>query len=111
MRKSVVELNGSAAPAAQTYQPSGSNFVTPSAGDTLIEAIAEAVARKLERMAGMQQRLMDVHDAARYLGMTENAIREKASASELPCVRIDGKLRFDKRELDRWIDRAPRQGV
>jgi hypothetical protein len=38
----------------------------PTAGDALIEAIANAVALKLERMAGMQQRLMDVKDGARY---------------------------------------------
>jgi excisionase family DNA binding protein len=82
-----------------------------SAGDSFIEAIADAVARRLERMAGMRQRLMDVHDAAKYLGMTENAIREKASAGELPYIRIDGRLRFDRREIDRWIDRAPRHGV
>jgi Helix-turn-helix domain len=82
----------------------------PSAGDLLVEAIADAVARKLERMSGMQQRLMDIHDAARYLGMTEPALRQKAGV-ELPCVRLDGKLRFDRRELDRYIDRAPRGGV
>jgi excisionase family DNA binding protein len=110
MRKPVPDLNGSA-PAAPMCRPSNPDVAAPTAGDALIEAIANAVALKLERMAGMQQRLMDVHDAARYLGMTENAIREKASAGELPCVRIDGKLRFDRRELDRWIDRAPRQGV
>ncbi len=79
-------------------------------GDALIEAIAEAVALKLERIAGMQQRLMDVHDAAKYLGMTENALRQKAGV-DVPSVRIDGKLRFDRRELDRYIDRAPREGV
>jgi hypothetical protein len=76
----------------------------------LIEAIAEAVARKLERIAGMEQRLMDIHGAARYLGMTENALRQKAGV-DIPCVRIDGKLRFDRRELDRYIDRAPREGI
>jgi hypothetical protein len=81
-----------------------------SPGDTLVEAIAEAVAQKLERMAGTQQRLMDVDTAAKYLGMTPAALRQKAGVS-IPCVRIDGKLRFDKRELDRYIDRAPRDGV
>jgi excisionase family DNA binding protein len=81
-------------------------------GDAFIEAIATEVALRLESMGlASQQRLMDVHDAARYLGMTANAIREKAAVGQLPCVRIDGKLRFDRRELDRWIDRAPRQGV
>jgi hypothetical protein len=81
-----------------------------SAGDLLIEAIADAVALKLERMAGLQQRLMDLHDAAKYLGMTEDALRHKAGV-DIPSVRIDGKLRFDRRDLDRYIDRAPRQGI
>lgn len=82
----------------------------PSAGDYFVEAIANAVALKLERMAGLQQRLMEVKDAARYLGMTEDALRHKAGL-DIPSVRIDGKLRFDRRELDRYIDGAPREGV
>ena len=56
-------------------------------------------------MAGLQQRLMEVKDAARYLGMTEDALRHKAGV-DIPSVRIDGKLRFDRRELDRYIDRT-----
>jgi hypothetical protein len=91
-------------------RPSSSTFTEPSAGDTLIEAIAEAVARKLERMAGAQQRLMEIEEAARYLGMTVYALRHKAGV-DIPWVRIDGKLRFDRRELDRWIDQAPREGT
>jgi hypothetical protein len=96
--------------AAPPFQTSNSASAVPTAGDALIEAIANAVALKLERMAGMQQRLMDVKDAARYLGMTEDALRHKAGV-DIPCVRIDGRLRFDRRELDRYIDRAPRQGI
>jgi hypothetical protein len=103
------EPNG-VAPGAPICHPSDSHLDVPTAGDALIEAIANAVALKLERMAGMQQRLMDVHAAAQYLGMTEPALRQKAGI-DIPCVRVDGKLRFDRRELDRWIDRAPRQGV
>ncbi len=76
----------------------------------MIEAIAEAVALKLERIVGASQRLMEIEVAARYLGMTPHALRHKASV-EVPCVRIDGKLRFDRRDLDRWIDRAKREGL
>jgi len=90
--------------------PSEPTQPAKSAGDAMIEAIADAVALRLERMAGMQQRLMDVHDAAKYLGMTDVALRQKAGVN-IPCVRIDGKLRFDRRELDRYIDRAPREGI
>lgn len=81
-----------------------------SPGDAMIEAIAEAVAVKLSRMATMSQRLMDVEEAAKYLGMTPHALRHKA-AVEIPCVRIDTKLRFDRRDLDRYIDRAKREGL
>jgi hypothetical protein len=81
-----------------------------SPGDAMIEAIAEAVAMKLSRMATMSQRLMDVEEAAKYLGMTPHALRHKA-AVDIPCVRIDTKLRFDRRDLDRYIDRAKREGL
>jgi hypothetical protein len=76
----------------------------------MIEAIAEAVALRLERIAATSQRLMDVEEAAKYLGMTPHARRHKASV-DLPCVRIDSKLRFDRRDLDRYIDHAKREGI
>src|SRR6266404_5244261 len=41
--------------------------------------------------------------------MTCHALRHKA-AIEIPCVRIDSKLRFDRRDLDRYIDCAKREG-
>jgi hypothetical protein len=81
-----------------------------SAGDAMIEAIAAAVAAKLEGMLGTSQRLMDIEEAAKYLGMTPHALRHKTTV-DIPCVRIDAKLRFDRRDLDRYIDRAKREGV
>jgi hypothetical protein len=81
-------------------------------GDGLIAAIADAVALRLEKMAGCSQRLMDVEQAAQYLGMTPAALRHKCGIGEGPAsVRIDSKLRFDRRDLDHFIDRAPREGV
>lgn len=83
-----------------------------SAGDSLVDAIAEAVAAKLEKMAACSQRLLDVDAAALYLGMTTAALRHKCGVGEGPAsVRIDSKLRFDRRDLDHFIDRAPREGV
>ncbi len=81
-----------------------------SAGDHFIEALADAVAIRLERIAGCNQRLLDVDQAAMYLGMTAVALRHKAGV-EIPVVKIDAKLRFDRRDLDRYIDQAPREGV
>jgi hypothetical protein len=98
-RREVITLSGS-----RRQGESGSP------GDAMIEAIAEAVAVKLERIAATSQRLMDVEEAAKYLGLTCHALRHKA-AIEIPCVRIDSKLRFDRRDLDRYIDCAKREGV
>lgn len=80
------------------------------AGDALIDAIAEAVALRLEKMASAKQRLLDIDQAAEYLGMTAIALRHKAGV-DVPVVKIDAKLRFDRRDLDRYIDHAPREGV
>jgi hypothetical protein len=108
-RKSVVSssIGGSEFAAINGYDAEKPR-VSP--GDAMIEAIAEAVAIKLSRMAAMSQRLMDVEEAAKYLGMTPHALRHKA-AVDIPCVRIDTRLRFDRRDLDRYIDRAKREGL
>jgi len=92
----------------QGNQPETDGQLSP--GDAMIEAIAEAVAVKLSRISSISQRLMDVEEAAKYLGMTPHALRHKA-AIDIPCVRIDTKLRFDRRDLDRYIDRAKREGL
>lgn len=78
--------------------------------EALIEKIAQAIALKVEQIAGTRQRLMEIDDAARYLGMTPHALRHKAGV-EVPTVRMDGKLRFDRRDLDGCIDRAKREGI
>jgi Helix-turn-helix domain len=62
-------------------------------------------------MATCNQRLMDIEAAAQYLGLTPAALRSKTACGEVPVVKIDSKLRFDRRDLDRFIDRAPREGV
>lgn len=81
-----------------------------SSGDHFFESLADAVALRVERIVACNQRLLDVEQAAAYLGMTPAALRHKA-AVEIPVVKIDAKLRFDRRDLDRYIDQAPREGV
>lgn len=74
----------------------------------LVEAIAEAVMAKMEKFAGMKRRLLDIEEAADYLGMSTVALRhECACGGELHIVRIDSAPRFDRRELDRYLDRHP----
>jgi hypothetical protein len=81
-----------------------------STGDQFFAALADAVASRLEHIVGCTQRLFDVEQAAVYLGLTPAAVRHKAGV-EVPVVKIDSKLRFDRRDLARYIDQAPREGV
>ena len=79
-------------------------------GDLFFDLLAEAVARRIEQLLNNLPRLLDIEDAARYLGLTVHALRHKAGV-EIPVVRIDSKLRFDRRDLDRYIDQAKREGI
>ena len=80
------------------------------AGEGLISAIAAAVAAQMEKLAFMRTRLLSLEEAAIYLGMSPGSLRERAGVDVI-IVRIDKRLRFDRRDLDRFVDRAPRQGV
>ena len=69
----------------------------------LVDAIADAVIAKLEG-AGTGQRLMNLKSAAEYLAMSEAGLREAAANHKLPVVRADRLIRFDRKDLDRFIE-------
>lgn len=73
--------------------------------DELATILAEKIVKKRPRPA---KRLYSIADASEYLGMTESAIRNKVAAGQLPHVQIDRKLRFDRVDLDRWIEQHRR---
>lgn len=75
-----------------------------SAGDAMIDAIAEAVASRLEKMSTTRQRLLPLERAAEYLGMSENQVLNLISEGRLKPSRLDRRVRIDVRELDRLVD-------
>jgi excisionase family DNA binding protein len=74
-----------------------------SAADSFAEEIAAAVADKLKRYA-VSRRVMSLEEAADYLGLTPTALRHKASCGDVPTIRFDKHLRFDRFSLDEWIE-------
>ena len=53
----------------------------------------------------MEKRLMDVKEAAEYLGMTEGALYKKVWKRQVPfAVKIGRSLRFDTVRMDEWIE-------
>lgn len=51
----------------------------------------------------LEDRLLTAAEAARFLGYSEGTVRNKASAGELPFVKLpSGGLRFRLSELEAW---------
>ena len=50
------------------------------------------------------KRLLNVPEAAEYLSLAEQTIRNWASMGKLPKVQAYGALRFDIQALDQWIE-------
>jgi len=77
--------------------------------EVLVQAIAEAVARKLASRipgASSDQKLMSVKQAAEYLGRTPSSVRGLISTGDIPdpvVKRIGSRVFLLKRELDAWI--------
>ncbi len=52
-----------------------------------------------------EKRLLTCREAAKYLGITESALRKRIFLRQLKgLVRLGGRLYFDKRKLDKFID-------
>ena len=53
-------------------------------------------------MSGDTDNLLDIHDAARFLGVSEVSVRRYTNAGDLPCLRVGGRRerRFQRRDLE-----------
>jgi excisionase family DNA binding protein len=50
------------------------------------------------------KRLLNVREAARFLGLEVDTVYKKARLRELPCVRVGRALRFDVQALERFVE-------
>lgn len=59
----------------------------------------------------MMRRLLKIQEAADYIGISPDKIRDWIAKRRIPFKNVSmGKkaiFRFDLRELDRWIDQLP----
>jgi excisionase family DNA binding protein len=73
------------------------------------DSIAEAVADRLrDNGTIIAPRLLTLEQAATYLGLTKDALKAKVRMGRIPTVELDKKLRFDREDLDRIIERYKR---
>jgi excisionase family DNA binding protein len=80
--------------------------VSYSATDPLVRAIVEGVLAGMPEPGAVRPRLLNVTDAARYLGRTGATLRQLIRKGKLPTVSLDGRVFLDIQDLDRAIDEA-----
>ena len=72
------------------------------------DTIAEAIASRLMDSNVLIPRLLTLDQAAKYLGLTKEALKAKVHLGRIPTVDLDKKLRFDRLDLDRMIEQNNR---
>jgi excisionase family DNA binding protein len=50
------------------------------------------------------RRLLNVREAAQYLGLEVDTLYKKARLREVPCVKVGRTLRFDLIALERFVE-------
>jgi len=53
---------------------------------------------------GIGRRLLNVREAAQYLGLEVDTVYRRASLGEVPCVKVGRALRFDLKALERFVE-------
>jgi excisionase family DNA binding protein len=73
---------------------------------TVDEAIARVVRMELQRLNLRQRRVLEIEEAAEYLGCSIGTIHNLVADGKLNPVRYDRRMRFDIEDLDRLIERS-----
>jgi excisionase family DNA binding protein len=79
--------------------------------DVLADAIAQRVCDQLfAAQERNKSRLLDVRAAAEYIGRTPSAVRHLIARGTIPCIRRDGRVQFDRHDLDNWLEMGKTRG-
>lgn len=52
----------------------------------------------------MTREICDIKVLAKYLDVSVPYIRKLVRAKSIPCFRIGNRLKFDLKEIDKWIE-------
>lgn len=81
----------------------------PYVGDYFIEALADALTKRLKNI-NTRKRVYNIDEAAEYLGMSEETVRDLVGAGKLQSIRPTRKLQFDIQDIDAFIDGLKKKG-
>lgn len=74
--------------------------------ELFLNAVADAIVDRLENRQHARRRLLDMEQTIEYLGMSEDTIARLVADKRLVPVRVDRRVRFDRRDLDQLIEDA-----
>lgn len=77
---------------------------------TVDEAIARVVRQELERLNLRQRRILEINEAAEYLGCSCGTLHNLVADGKLNPVRFDRRMRFDIDDLERLIHESKGAG-
>jgi excisionase family DNA binding protein len=52
--------------------------------------------------------LLTVRETAAVLGVKEKTLYQWAETGQIPCVKLNGSLRFDQEEIQAWVSSCKR---
>lgn len=79
--------------------PSGSEIGKRRRGDPDVAGTTAMVFN-----GGVGKRLLNVREAAQYLGLEVDTVYKKARLREIPSVKVGRALRFDIQALERFVE-------
>lgn len=59
---------------------------------------------------GNEQKLMNIEEAASYLGIKKSRLYTATRRRELPFIKVGRLVRFEREHLDRWIGEKHKSG-
>ena len=71
--------------------------------------VQNASPKQPDNAASVEPRLLTYREAAAYLNISERTLWSMQKYGEIATVRLRQSVRFDRQELDRWIDAQQRQ--
>jgi excisionase family DNA binding protein len=89
--------------AQEEYRPPIKEFLNMLA-DLLAEKYFERVDDRMKKIPELR-RLINAKEASQYLSLSMDTVYRMASLKKLPYLKIGGRVLFDVKALDQWIER------
>ena len=51
-----------------------------------------------------ENEVMSYKGLSAYLKLSQNTLRHKVMNGKIPCIKVDGTVRFLKRKIDAWLE-------